>query len=91
MIMVPVHHGMPSSPRDQPSVYWKRCRPGDKQREDETSQKSPVPSTASIAPGMRSAIALSTISMMVIETVSEANASLRTVAAASPTRRVDAW
>jgi hypothetical protein len=51
MIMVPVHHGMPSSPRDQPSVYWKRCRPGDKQREDETSQKSPVPSTASIAPG----------------------------------------
>jgi hypothetical protein len=38
-----LHHGMPSSPRDQPLVYWKRCRPGDKQREDETSPEEPRP------------------------------------------------
>jgi hypothetical protein len=49
-------------------------------------QNSTLPSPASIAPGIASMMALSTISMMVIEIVSAARASLAAAANASPER-----
>jgi hypothetical protein len=76
--VIRVHHSMAPASRDEPPVHRESGRPSNQQRENQTPQKRPLPGPASIAPGMASMIALSTSSMIVIDTVSEPNASFRT-------------
>ena len=59
---------------------------GDDQREGERAPEEQVPRPASIAPGMATTIALSTISMSAIESVSEARAIGMTARARGPAR-----
>src|SRR3546814_11735207 len=86
MMMVFMNDGMVLATRDQPSVDGKGGRAGDQERERGLPQKRKLSSPASIAPGMFSMIALSTISMIGTETVSAAIASFSTAQKARPAR-----
>ena len=72
--------------RDEPPVHGKRRDPGDGERKGKAAQKRRSLRPASIAPGMTRTIALSTISITVIENVSAANAIGTTTPSARPER-----
>lgn len=70
--------------RDEPSVHREGGRRGNDERQHQAAPEQRAAEPGIHRPGMMSIIALSTISMIVIDTVSEARASLRTTPVASP-------
>ena len=74
---------MPAA-RDEPAVERERDHPGDHERERERAPDSRSPTPASMAPGMTSMIALSTISINAMLNVSVASAIGTTADRASP-------
>jgi hypothetical protein len=73
MPMARMNDRMAASARDQEPVDREGRCASHHQRESQTSPEQQGANPASIAPGMMSMIRLSTISMMVIEAVSDAS------------------
>ena len=86
MRVVRVHHGVALAAGDHRPVDRIGDGARDEQREREAPPERTVVRPASIAPGTRSMIALSTTSITAIETVSEASASGTAAARAMPER-----
>jgi hypothetical protein len=72
--MTTVNDGVPATAGDEPAVHRPRDRSGDHEAESQAPPDRPSRSPAAIAPGIATTIALSTISMTVIEAVSAAKA-----------------
>src|SRR5829696_8390972 len=85
-VVVLVHDGVAAAARDQVPVDRKATTNATTSENASEPQKSASPKPASIAPGIKRMIALSTISITAIESVSAASASGSTVARASPDR-----